>query len=375
MESTLSKTKTYIAACLLFLCLAVFPFGQLPALFLNPLDLGFRLHLLDVLVLGLGLYSFLVLKIGWPQKARAFLIVAIFSYLLSRAQDKALLPGLFYLIRLVAYLHLPKLIYWLVRKQNLTKTAIIQTLIALSIIVAVFGMIQYVLFPDLTAMKYFGWDDHYYRLVSVFLDPAFTGIILVLGALLTMSQKNKYSYLWLFILSASLALTFSRASFLALVIALPFLPKPKDKFMSIAFSLVILCLVLLISLKPGGEGVKLTRTSSIAQKLGNYKEGVELILKAPLFGVGYNNLCAYKEPENQSNSCFGLDNSLLFILATTGFLGLMSYLYLISSLYKIKYLRPSLVAVLVHAQFTNTLFYAWVMFWLMLVWGTFMDDR
>jgi hypothetical protein len=72
-----------------------------------------------------------------------------------------------------------------------------------------------------------------------------------------------------------------------------------------------------------------------------------------------------------------MDNSFIFILATTGIPGLLAYLWLlkrqleISKLYAIRYsagasFAYTLYAVIVHSFFNHTLFYAPVMLWLWL---------
>ena len=71
------------------------------------------------------------------------------------------------------------------------------------------------------------------------------------------------------------------------------------------------------------------------------------------------------------DSCSGSDSSLLFVFATTGIVGLMIFLYagrvMFSStgraVYGIAFVS-SLVAVLIHSLFLNSLFYPWVMGWM-----------
>jgi len=376
MESTISRSKTKIVSLLFFLSLVIFPFGQLPALFFSQAGLSFRLHLLDVLVLLIFLVNIFMAKKPWSKEISVLIVVAFFSFLMSLFTGRATLVGFLYLIRLASYLCLSQVVFWLVKSRQLSKNKLIQALIVLSVCVAIFGLIQYLFLPDLTAMKFFGWDDHYYRLVSTFLDPAFTGIILVLGINLVLVKKESFKYFLLFVLGVSLALTFSRASFLALIASFVFLTIQKENLKSMAFVIVVLFLAIIFAPKPAGEGVKLTRTSSITQKLDNYKFSLEIVKNEPLFGVGFNNICEYKTgEEKKDNSCAGLDNSLLFVWATTGVVGLASFIYFFNKLYILKPIRPSLIAILVHAQFTNTFFYAWVMFWLMLLWGASKADN
>ena len=68
-----------------------------------------------------------------------------------------------------------------------TKT-VINSLLAVSIASSVFGILQYLIWSDLTALKYLGWDDHLLRMVGTFLDPTYLGLILVLGIIIA-SEK------------------------------------------------------------------------------------------------------------------------------------------------------------------------------------------
>jgi len=375
MESTVPRPETKIALFIFLFSLVVFPFGQLPALLFNPFRLGFRLHLLDIFVVSLCLTTFLSTKKLWFKETGIFILAAVFSYLVSIFTGFYTLNGLFYLIRLAAYYYLANVVFEFIKQKKLSKNNIVNYFVTISVSVAILGILQYLWLPDLTALKYYGWDDHYFRLVSTFLDPAFTGIVLVLGILLVLAKIQKYKYFLLMLFGVTLALTFSRASFLSLLVAVFFITNLKKFIKPALFVLTIIILTLLISPKPRGEGVNLARTSSITQKITNFKTSTNIISDSPLFGVGYNNICLYNSANNNANSCSGLDNSFLFVWATSGIIGLVGFTYLILNIYKTAFIRPSLVAVLIHSQFTNTFFYAWIMFWLMILWGAFKADN
>ena len=110
--------------------------------------------------------------------------------------------------------------------------------------------------------------------------------------------------------------------------------------------------------------MKLERWFSIEQRFDNYREGIGLWQKSPIFGLGFNALRYYRN-DPISHSAGGLDSSLLFVLATTGVVGLLAYLNLLRWLWqKSLLLCVSLAALLVHSLFVNSLFYAFVMIWL-----------
>ena len=73
----------------------------------------------------------------------------------------------------------------------------------------------------------------------------------------------------------------------------------------------------------------------------------------------------------------GADSSLLFVLATTGLIGLMAYSWLWLGIYKLALkaksavFLASLTALCAHSFFLNSLFYAWIMAWLWMLVAVF----
>jgi len=129
-----------------------------------------------------------------------------------------------------------------------------------------------------------------------------------------------------------------------------------------------LAVVLPLLPRPGGEGVNLLRLFSIEQRFDNYGEGFALWRRSPLLGVGFNTLRSVRN-DFVSHSASGLDNSLLFVAATTGIIGLLFYLNLLRRLWQSggEIVKLSLIAVIVHSFFQNSLFYPLVMIWLWLL--------
>lgn len=363
---------------LLLLLLGVFPLGQLPGI-LNQslLGTGFRPHTLDIIVLFTTIFMALTTKKVVEFKAIGAAVVALlFSAALFAFTPNFDLAGLLYAVRAVAYL----LFLDLLLRHFFSKRLMLRALVLVGVGVALFGWVQYVFYPDLTSLKFVGWDDHYFRLTSTFLDPAFTGILLAFAALasvgLYLRTKKQAFLLMLAAFMLSLGFTYSRASFLAFIIGLFFLLRQGNKTLFAVLVVGFALIVLLLPSSVGGEGVKLARTSSISQKIESYKASLQIISRSPLFGVGYNNICRAKEslniaPESHRNSCYGLDNSFLYIWATTGILGLLAFGSLFirlyskmgSSLYG-QLARASMAALAFHALFSNTIFYSWVVVWM-----------
>jgi O-antigen ligase len=174
----------------------------------------------------------------------------------------------------------------------------------------------------------------------------------------------------------TIALTYSRAGFLALIGGsfVSFLVvKDLKKFLLF----VSLFLLMVISLpRPGGEGVKLERTASVILRIEDYQDTLTIFKKSPLFGVGYNNMCFAREkylgePDLDSHACSGSASSLLLVLATTGTVGFLMFLTLIykmilnlnKNMYGLVFLS-CLTALFIHSLFVNSLFYPWVMGWM-----------
>ena len=130
----------------------------------------------------------------------------------------------------------------------------------------------------------------------------------------------------------ALLLTYSRSSYLALFAAIVAIAIFKKQF-----KLILVIVVFLLSLfllpRPGGEGVKLERLVSAKQRLSNYQLGLEFWRQNPVFGLGFNTLKYYRD-NPASHSASGLDSSLIFVLATTGMVGMLAYLNLLKSLWQ-----------------------------------------
>lgn len=367
---------------IVFLYLIFFPFGQLFSVSLTFLSLPFSLHLIDLIPL-VSLVIFFLEKVEKPRVFKyfaSFLIILFFSLILSTFTfGPNIWLGFFYFLRLISYVAFFVMGWNLVNEALKLKYKFFDGLILVSFFAGIFGWVQYLFFPDLRALYYIGWDDHLYRLVGTFLDPAFTGIILAFGFLATLSKflstgRKKIIVLMVFFL-ISIAFTYSRASYLALLTGVTLISVYRKRPSIILTIGAVLTFFVILLPRPAGEGVKLERTSSVYPRIQNYTDSLTLIKKFPLFGVGFNNICQAKQkflgPSNiYSHSCSGLDSSLLFLLATAGIVGFISFLNLIINLGKNleenflgETVKSSFLALLVHSSFSNSIFYAWVMGW------------
>lgn len=235
---------------------------------------------------------------------------------------------------------------------------------------AILGLVQYFIIPDIRFLSLWNWDPHYYRVVGTFLDPGFTGIILVLT--LVFIVINRYHKFWWTIVYLAMALTYSRASYLAFFTAFTWISYQKRTW---KYFLVSLCLIsMTVTILPrssDGEGVKLERTSSVWARIESWKTAWKIFSNNPIIGVGFNTYRYAQKASAESHAGAGSDSSILLVMATTGILGLLFYLKYLKILWKLSnknlVLSTSLVAIFVHSWFLNSLFYPSIMLWVALL--------
>lgn len=344
-----------------FAALAIFPFGQL-------LKVGY-LNLFDILVVLLSFLTF-IKKPSLPSWYKYFLyfvlfciFTLVFNYQLFETKS------LLYLVRLFSYSAVAIYIFNFVGakdkmyKQLLGGKEVENKLIFLSVVSSIFGWIQYLIWPNLTSLKYLGWDDHLLRMVGTFLDPTYLALIIVLGIILSFKNDRVKTVIFL---TLTLAFTYSRVSYLLFLLILIFIKyNSKTKlYLALFFGSILLLLP-----KNIGEGTTLTRTVSGNNKIINYSETIKIIKKSPVLGVGYNNICLARQKylndiNSNSHSCNGSDSSILFIMVTTGIVGLILFINFIVRVPTNQYLIYSFGAILIHSLFANSLFYPHIMFWI-----------
>ena len=377
-----------------FFYLVLFPFGQLARLPLPFLNLPeINLYLTDIVLSFLLLFwliwRFFINKNKYkpPFLTKPILLfsgLALLSLLISsfRFSNLEVLISSLYFIRWIVY---AGLYFILVDLKSEFKKALPYYLLIIGFFVALFGLVQYLIYPNLKFLEPLGWDPHFYRVTSTFFDPGFTGLILaltlILLTVLSWKKQNKLWWLlWPFIF-VMLLLTYSRASWLAFLVGIGIFFIYKKAFRFLFLIIVLLGLSWFFIPRPEGEGGKLERTYSINARLENYKQGFFVFKKNPLLGVGFNTYryarrdyeLVSEEKWQTSHSTAGADSSLLFVLATTGILGFLSYLWLYFKTlrgFKNIVIIASVLAILVHSFFLNSLFYPWVMAWFWILLAT-----
>lgn len=351
------------------LFLSIFPLGQIIRIgVLHPIDF----------IAGLGAVYAIHKNFSKPKIFSYFtnflwLASCSFVILMFYFWDIRIFYGLLYLIRLCAYFYFFIFILNFAKKKN-HRSLLLNSLLSISIVSSIFGWIQLFTFADLKPFFTYGWDEHLFRIVGTFLDPTFLGLIIVFGIIIAYFKKK---WLILIFLLVTLIFTYSRASYLAMFGA--FFYASLIKKISPKFLLLIPVFLTLVYLIPTTKNtsINLFRSFSAIARVENYKVTLEIFKKSPVFGIGYNNLCFAKNKyiaieSYKSHACSGSDSSLLLVLATTGLVGLMVFIQLIIKIWKNSSLmfKPILVSALIHSLFSNSLFYPWILGYLIILFAT-----
>ncbi len=266
--------------------------------------------------------------------------------------------GLFYLLRLGLYgIYWAYLTYW-IKKDKTAKNTISKGIWIITLLTIASTLIQYFLYPDLRNLFYQGWDPHLYRTFGVFFDTAIAAAIF--GMIFLKSNKLiiKITYLFFIILS------FSRSIYLSLIISLFYIFfKDKNVKKLVIYLLIGLFLVFIVP-KPSGEGVNLLRTFSISSRIKDYQEGLNLFVKKPILGFGYNRL-RYVRQIPKSNAGASFSSSYLTILVSAGLMGFIGLISLMSLIWKNNQVsRQLLVFIGVASFFDNIFLHPFILFFL-----------
>lgn len=388
MKKTILSTPAKLTALLthsLWLLVALVALGQLQRIELTP-DSAVYVHDVFIVLWLMMVAAFFreeiwgVLKSvqlsPWQKLALGGLGWSLAVTVVVSIAEQTVTPLLF-VARLAAYLGFAASLKLL--KPQLTLQ--LQHLVVAALI-AVLGLVQFIVLPDTRFLFILGWDDHLYRLISTLFDPAFTGMVLLLGLLFSfaLSPQIPRRWIWLLrvLLTGALVLTFSRATYLAgLVAAGTLLVQQQQK---IAWKpLIGLCvgMVLLITIlqsSVGGEGTKIWRLSTISARIENVQSALSsLTMPTLLLGNGWFTTTP-EQTQTLPNHAKVPDNLLVFMLTSMGLPAMITLVvglggWLKKTLLQKPVLQAVLLAVLIHTQFSNTLLQPFV--WLYLWWGIF----
>lgn len=379
---------------ILILCFPITEVGRIQ--FQNGVAFSINDILLTILLISWLVYRIRNRKINNKNNIEKplfiFTGVAILSLVLnlSNLSVENFLISFLYLARWILYAS----IFFIVRDFDKKFKNIIPYLLLFSgILVTIIGYVQYFYYPNLYNLFYLGWDSHLYRMFSSFLDPNFAGAFFVLLFMLlagllykACQERNHLESVGLGILGvlilAAVYLTYSRSALVMLLISVStFLFLLGRKKIILISILILLAIIFLIPKSFQTEGTNLLRVTSSQERISSFQTGLRIFESSPLYGVGFN---AYRYAQNRiglnnmiwqiTHSGAGTDSSLLFVLATTGIIGLASYMYLLFRIFLLArknlknsifavILISSLVGLLFNSLFINSLFYVFIMEW------------
>lgn len=314
-----------------------------------------------------------------------FVLFALISLVnsLRTFSSQEVLTGSLFLFRFLLYSSLYLVVFNIIKRG---KSGFITALLLFdAVLISLLGFLQLIFFFDLSSLSDYGWDPHVGRLVSTFLDPNFLGGFLAFSFSLSLSlvlfKKNPKSFFLLpIIFFMALILTFSRSGYLAWITAALSLAILKSKRLILVFIPIFVVVIILLPRAQERISGAFEIDITAQARIDSWKNALTVASDNIVFGVGYNNyrfaqskygFFPVDRPEGGFSGA-GADSSLLLVLATTGVFGFLSFItflgrILIVSFEKRKTSPISLgffcgfLALLVHSQFVNSLFYPWIM--------------
>jgi O-antigen ligase len=353
---------------LIYLVFFLFSFGQLGRISFFNQQINFYLYelvLLFLLVLWVWQYGNKPIKTFWEKYPSLFYLLAIlfFSFLITASSYSRWenLVAFLYWLRLILYTgYWIYGSYWINRtnRTNTTNTIIIEKSLTVFSLITIFStLVQYFFYPDLRNLYYQGWDPHLYRTFGLFFDTAIAASIFAI--LFFVNQKVIIKFFFL----AFLVFSFSRSAYLSFLISFLYLMVRDRQIKKLFFVLIFFVLLVIFSPKPFGEGVNLKRVFTINARIEEYRLGLNLFLKKPLLGYGYNRIRSIKKGEISSHAASSFSSSYLNVLVTSGFIGLLSFFYFISQLWKKnKTKRAIILFIFIFSFFDNIFFHPFILF-------------
>lgn len=411
-------------------------FGSLVAgqLIRVPLPFGEGGILVSDIVTGLVLLSWILKKLVLKEKFSTppltfpifgFAVIAIISLLLNGAKlawEEMLASG-FYIIRWIEYAG----IYFVVQDmakdkdnkerslRDLNIERFILGFLATGFTISILGFIQLQVFPDFSPMAQYGWDPHQGRLLSTWFDPNFLGgffilVLLVCVNIILLYWKNKKPntrdvlvctsiLLATPIVFIAFILSYSRSSYAAFFLAIIvnivlyiIIESKKGRLMKVLLvgaAILFVSVAVVIVFPRAQERIQGARNIDVTAqaRIESWKQAWQSIEDNYIIGVGYNTLRYTRSISTSTlHSASGTDSSLLTVWLTTGIIGLVAYLIILSSIFKKSFfafynknnprstralglsLLASVIALLVHSMFVNSLLYPHIMLslWILL---------
>ncbi len=313
-----------------------------------------------------------------------FLLVALVSTIFAVNNfsiGQILLSSLF-LLRFIFYFLIMVVCANTVKKDKIDRW--MHAALTVGVLFALVGILQIIFAPDLSFLAIYGWDPHINRLAGSLIDPNFCGGLLTVFLAIALSlylYKRKNIYIFCaFLFSLSIILTFSRSSYLALIAAVAIIGLIKSP-RTIIVGATLFALVFFASPKARDRvGGAFALDETAQARLESWRSAFSIFRQNFVLGVGFNTYRYAQEKYGNfsfdnplgGHSGAGSDSSFMLVLATTGILGFLAFLLFILSIIgqtkkniKSDYLQlssaASFLAILIHSQFVNSLFYPQIM--------------
>lgn len=279
--------------------------------------------------------------LGWSL-AVFFMMIFTLGLRIPEVEASEILKASLYAFRWLVYILIPFGLAYMDSDYNL----LIPPYKIMFLSLAGIGFLQYTFLPNLGVLEQYGFDPHYMRLVSTWLDPNFFGPLCVLGFLIFLSNhtKNLKTVLCIIVMYLALLLTFSRSSYVLFTVAgmvYVIMKKSWKQALIVLAGIVILYTSFTIPRQNLEKSRNIDRVVSANSRLTSYSQGLFLFENNPIFGVGYN-LVRYEKKQygmisdidTGGNSGAGIDSSWILMLATTGIVGFsIFFIYWIRVLY------------------------------------------
>ena len=346
-----------------------------------------------ILAVAFSFYSFFE-KVAIVMPKKLVLPIAIFSlfaasstvFALNQFSPKEILISSLFLIRFLLYFSITIITLNVVKREKIENW--LNIFFITGTILVFLGFVQLVFIPKLLFLTPDGWDPHQTRIVSTFLDPNFIGIVFVFLASFSLSKylfKKDLVFLVTFLFSSiAILLTFSRSSYLAFLCALAVIGVLKSFKLTFLIILILFSSFILVPQARERVAGAITFDETAKSRVESWQKALLVFKDHFLIGVGFNTYrysqASYGFFENDQylggHSGAGSDSSLLLVAATTGVFGLGAFIWLLISIYKTVAKSSkrsfaalgtlaSFVALIVHSQFVNSLFFPQIMllFW------------
>lgn len=262
-------------------------------------------------------------------------------------------------------------------------------LILVGMVVAFLGILQFLFLSDLRFLALYGWDPHFNRLVSTFLDPNFVGgfltltFILLISKMLFSPRSNIFHWLLIGFLTIAIILTFSRSTYLMFFVSLILIGILKSKRLFLALLIFFVVVAVFVPKVQDRIVGAVTFDVTAQARITSWQNALTFATNYPFWGLGFNNYRFAQAKfglfdQNQplgGHAGAGSDSSLLTVLATSGFLGLTIFIFIFLRILvknwqarRDNYLSfcvvVSLISLFFHSQFVNSLLFSLIMVWL-----------